>query len=896
MSTERSAAHRAVGTAVLEKAMENALYAFDIVSAEGRFIHVNKAYVKLWGYDSADEILGTSPVSHCVDPKVPLRLIEALKNDGSCVLEFEARRKDGSTFDVLMYARLDHDEHGNEIYPTTSIDITEKNLIQARLVDSEARLRAILENTPDHVLVIDREATIRYINYTAPGFDRSAVLGTCALEHLSPDSRRVYARATADAANGITSEPIDLTDVNGRVYRARFVPLESSHGGQVLVVSSDVTDERAALVKLQRSEQRFRALFEHAGVGVALTTPAGHILECNAEAASILGMPTDEIVGLSLFELITGGPSTEPFENYQTAVARAIGGVSTTMETWLELERGRVLIQATVSLLDGPERTLLNVLLDVTEDRRGELIQAQRLARDATRARDRLEAFASAIPDIGFILDETGLYVEVLTRSEELLYSTADNLRGRRLHDVLPKADADLFLATIRGALRSGGVQRLEYALEVQDGKRWFEARVAPLRDVDGPGAVAWVSRDITEQRALEQQLRAAQKMEAIGRLAGGVAHDFNNLLTAILSFAGFARDIAVEGGAQAADIDEVIKAGERAAQLTGQLLAFSRQQPVNPCVLDPDTTIDNLRRMLARLLGEHIEIRVSLHSDDGRILIDPSAFEQVIVNLAVNARDAMPEGGRLTIETQLVRLDNDYARSHGFSVSTGDYVAVSVSDDGVGMDDETQKQIFEPFFTTKMLGEGTGLGLATCYGIAQQAGGFIWVYSELTHGTTFKVYLPCVDKPVGEPEVESEARSLRGKERILVVEDEPQVRLIAKRALAACGYDVQVAASGDSALELLEREGFAFDLVLTDVVMPRMGGMELVDRLRERSPDMKVLFMSGYAPHATIHHERLMSGSSLIQKPFTPSILTRRVRQVLDGTAGTGSFRPVGK
>ncbi len=384
-------------------------------------------------------------------------------------------------------------------------------------------------------------------------------------------------------------------------------------------------------------------------------------------------------------------------------------------------------------------------------------------------------------------------------------------------------------------------------------------------------------------RRDLERQLQQAQKMEAIGQLAGGIAHDFNNLLTAIIGYSELILVRLPEDDPTVADVREIKGAGERAATLTRQLLAFSRKQIVDPRVLDLNAVVANMEKLLRRVIGEDIELRTVLAADLGRVKIDPGQVEQVVMNLAVNARDAMPRGGALVIETVNAELDEGYARTH-VAVRPGPHVMLVVSDTGTGMDEATKARLFEPFFTTKTPGKGTGLGLATVYGIVKQAGGNIWVYSEPGHGTTFKVYLPRVDEAAEPLGLEPAGPPRGGFEVVLLVEDDAAVRALVREALGSYGYRVLEAADAEQALRLAEEHGAGIALLITDVVMPRTGGRELARRLTELRPDTKVLFLSGYTSDAILHHGILDRGVAFLQKPFTPEALARRVRQILDG------------
>jgi signal transduction histidine kinase/CheY-like chemotaxis protein len=394
------------------------------------------------------------------------------------------------------------------------------------------------------------------------------------------------------------------------------------------------------------------------------------------------------------------------------------------------------------------------------------------------------------------------------------------------------------------------------------------------------------IQRAFTELSQTQEQLTQAQKMEAVGRLAGGVAHDFNNLLMVIIGRTALLLEALGAEDPTRRPIELIQKTANRAADLTRQLLAFSRKQVLQPVVLDLNGVVGNIGEMLKRLIGEDIVLVTILDPALGRVKADPGQIEQVIMNLAVNARDAMPQGGRLTLETASVELDAVYA-SQRVEARPGPHVMLALSDTGIGMDSETQARIFEPFFTTKGPGKGTGLGLATVYGIVKQSGGNIWVYSEPGQGTTFKIYLPRVDEPVESAEgAIAPARPLQGMETILLVEDEEAVRELARDVLRARGYTVLEARHGGDALKVCEQHRGPIHAMLTDVVMPRMSGRELAERLAVLHPEMKVLYMSGYTDNAVVHHGVLDPGTVFLQKPFAPAVLVRKLREVLDARA----------
>jgi two-component system, cell cycle sensor histidine kinase and response regulator CckA len=460
-------------------------------------------------------------------------------------------------------------------------------------------------------------------------------------------------------------------------------------------------------------------------------------------------------------------------------------------------------------------------------------------------------------------------------RREDVLGHTAREMKLWKRAE-----DRSRYLETLKQA---GSVRDLEIIFQTKAGAERTGLISAEFIDVAGEKCAIAVIKDITERSLLEKQLRQAQKMEAVGQLTGGIAHDFNNLLGVIIGYSDILEDQLDPSSKLRKNAVEIHKAGQRAASLTRQLLAFSRQQVLEPSVLALNTIVIDTEKMLRRLLGENIELKTVLDRELGRVKADQGQVEQIIVNLAVNARDAMPRGGKLTIQTANFEADDNYARQHA-PMSAGRFVTLTITDTGVGMDAETQAHIFEPFFTTKERGKGTGLGLATVYGVVKQSGGFIWVHSEPGQGSTFKVLLPRVEETVGTvaPDRDS-SESLRGSETILLTEDEEALRSLILNMLRENGYAVLEAANATGAIEIARQARAKIDLLLTDVVMPGMGGTDLADQLVALYPGMKVLYMSGYTEFAAPQNEILQQGRPLLQKPFTKQILARKIRDVLN-------------
>ena len=491
-----------------------------------------------------------------------------------------------------------------------------------------------------------------------------------------------------------------------------------------------------------------------------------------------------------------------------------------------------------------------------------------------------LESASQAIVGV----DQAGRIVLANARTEEMFGYPRAEMLGSPIELLLPESsrgkhadDRAAYFAHPR--VRNMGIG-LELAGRRKDGSEFpVEVSLSYIRTEDGVFAIAFVS-DISQRKRLEEQLMHAQKMEAVGRLAGGVAHDFNNMLTVISGYNQMILDQLSALDPLRGYAEEVLKASDRAAALTNQLLAFSRRQIVQPRVFDVNTVLLHTEKMLRRLIGEDVELSLHLSPGAGNIKADPGHLEQAIFNLATNARDAMPKGGRITIETSSATLDDTYAKTH-MGVHPGEYVMIAVSDTGHGMDVETRRRIFEPFFTTKEKGKGTGLGLATVYGIVKQAGGDIWVYSELGKGTTFKLYFPKVAEPASDLHGDRVAAP-QGAETILVVEDEQGVRELTTKMLKRLGYNVLAAGSGAEALEIARSHTGHIALMVTDVVMPNMSGAQLAAELRHSQPDIKVVFISGYTENAISQHGVLDEGVQFLAKPFSRESLARKLREVL--------------
>jgi PAS domain S-box-containing protein len=656
----------------------------------------------------------------------------------------------------------------------------------------------------------------------------------------------------------------------------------------VLVEASDgtvgSTERGGADSAVRKSEPRRGTLFESMQEGLAHCRmlfvdglPQDFVyVAVNAAFESLTGLK--DVVGRRVSEVIPGIRESDPqlFEIYGRV---ASGGAPERFETYVNA------LQQWFSIsVFSPEEEHFVAVFDVITDRK-------RAEDDLRRSEAAYRGLVEYAPLGIYRSTADGHFLTVNPALIRMLgYGWAEELLRLDIpHDVYVDPRQ-------RAALLAEFAQHDEAGSEMEwrrkDGSL-ITVRVT-VRTIRDPGGriecYEGLVEDVTQQRSLEAQFRQAQRLEAVGRLAGGVAHDFNNVLTAITGYSDLLLEDLEPGDPKRGDVEEIRAAAQRAAVLTRQLLAFSRKQVLQSRVLDLNAVIRTLDKMLRRVIGEDVKLELALAAELGAVRADPGQIEQVILNLAVNSRDAMPSGGRLTIETANVVLDEAYAREHA-AAAPGPYVMLAVSDTGVGMDADVRAHIFEPFFTTKEQGKGTGLGLATVYGIIKQSGGYVWVYSEPGRGAAFKIYLPHVDGPVEAPDATPPERpAAGGRETVLLAEDDPSVREIVAEVLAQKGYRVLRAPDGQTALEMARGQPGELHLLVTDLVMPGMTGRELAEVLRAERPGLRVLYMSGYTDDAVVRHGVLEEGMPYLQKPFPPRALASKVREVLDRPSSEGA------
>lgn len=756
-------------------------------------------------------------------------------------------------------------------------------------------LQYILDNMGDGVTVIDRSGNFVLRNAAADRLagvssqhrtlgEWSRACNACLADGITP-----YPEANLPSARALHGESVDGAELfvrhahapEGKWVSVTARPFVDERGETIGAVSiyRDLTRRKHAEQALRESEKKYRLLFEKNLAGIVRTTLDGKILECNEAFARMLGYDSSAELLTMNVQALYQSASDRPHLIERLREQKAL----TQEEVCFQRKEGApVWILTNMNLVEAEEPgefTIVGTTFDITERKR---------SREELRvSRQRFAAFMRHLPGVAFMKNRDGRYVFYNEAAQGLFHLDPAEFLGKTDHEVWPAEYADRLVANDDKVLRTKAlVEAVEAVPHRQGVHHWLIYKFPIVDENDEVQFIGGMGIDITERRQLEDQLRQSQKMEAVGRLAGGVAHDFNNLLTVISGYGdmimrGLPPDDPLHGC-----IEEVLKAASRATSLTNQLLAFSRRQVIQPKVLDLNVLVANMDRMLRRVIGEHIELETVLTPGLGSVKADAGQLEQVVMNLAVNARDAMPEGGKLFIRTGNVDVPHS-SRLHA-DVRPGCYVRLTVADTGKGMDAEIMIHLFEPFYTSKATGKGTGLGLSTVYGIVKQSGGEIVVESEPGHGATFHIYLPRIagERDAARPmRIQTAVRA--GTETILLVEDEVGVRQLVREMLHRLGYTTLEAGSGAEALRIFEQYQGAIDLLLTDVIMPQMSGRELAARLRASRPSLKVLYMSGYTDDMLAHHGVLEPNVYLLPKPFAPDELGAKLREVLD-TAST--------
>ncbi|MBL8620545.1 MAG: PAS domain S-box protein [Myxococcales bacterium] len=862
---------------------EQSLAGMAIIRTRDRTVaDVSESLVRMLGW-SRDEWVGRDPdqLGVFLDPHDRLRL-RALGGHTPTPIELQVRRKSGEVGDFLLsIGRIEID--GEPCSMCLLHDITELRRADAARIASERHLAALIELAPVGITEIDlTTGRPRWVNARLcelTGYTAAELGAMSIIDDLTDPADRAASRALAAGLGGGTPERSQLekryrTKDGRTVWTDVAVAVLRGAAGEVtgaLSTIRDITEQRAARDALELQAQALNA----AANAIVITDLRGVIERVNPALVALTGYPADELVGADM-RIFSSGRQTPAF--YRTLWQTITAG-----QVW----RGELINRRQDGSHYHEEMTITPV-----RDAAGQISRYVAIKQDvserylAEAALRRSEArYRALVDDLEDLVLATDLdhRLTFVNRAVAAFGFTPAALLGRTVDDLVPPDDLPAWRE-----LLSADVEPPPRELRIYDaaGKpRTVRAR-GRRRPIDDPEpGMTLVLIDLTTRRETEEQLRAAQKMEAVGRLAGGVAHDFNNLLSVILSYTDLAVADLHAADPLRADLQEVLAAAHRAEGLTRQLLAFSRKQVLNPEPTALAELVAGLAKMLRRLIGEDVELTLRDVDTAALVTVDRGQLEQVLMNLVVNARDAMPGGGHVTITT--AELDLDTAAAHAVDLPPGRYLELAVADTGCGIDQATQQRIFEPFFTTKGVGKGTGLGLSMVYGIVRQSGGAVTVESEPGHGATFRVFLPARDpRAPAPPHRTAPVRLDRGDETVLVVEDEAALRSVVQRVLATAGYEVLVAANATEALLLADRHGARVRLILTDVVMPAMSGPELVERLRPRCPAAAVIFMSGYTDDALARFGVL--AADFLRKPFDLRVLTARVRGALDQAAGT--------
>jgi two-component system, cell cycle sensor histidine kinase and response regulator CckA len=671
---------------------------------------------------------------------------------------------------------------------------------------------------------------------------------------------------------------------------------------------AEMWDHAISTAELNDNEERYRAVVQQTSEGLILADiETLRVIECNEAFARMLGYSVAEVLDLSAYDFIADKP--EVIDDGALALRR--GALMPVAERNFRRKDGSLLeVEINISVISyGGKDVFCTIVRDISERKRAEEeIQRANSALEAkvkerTSELEQQRLFLRQVIDLNpsfiFAKDHDGRFTLVNQALAEAYGTSVENILGKTDADFNSNLDeSDHHQREDQKVIEERAERFIpeEQITDASGSVRWLQTIKRPIVAADGGvNQMLCVATDITARKKAEdalheseQMLRQAQKMESVGTLAGGIAHDFNNLMTAVTGYSELVLRRMSPQDSLRGKVEEIKSAGDRAASLTRQLLAFSRKQILKPIVLDLNTVVTGMGKMLPRVIGEDVELRFELAGALGKVKADPGQMEQVLMNLVVNARDAMPSGGCVVVRTENAEFKGT-SRKRAI-VADGRYVVLSVADNGVGMTPETQAQIFDPFFTTKEVGKGTGLGLSTVYGIVKQSDGAIWVYSEPGKGTTFKIYLPRTDAAVAADDVEGVVANVRGTETILLVEDEPTVRELAKEFLEEYGYRVLAAANGSEGLSVCKEFREKIDLIITDVVMPQMSGRELAEQARILRPETQVLYMSGFTDDAVVRHGVIADDLCFIQKPFSPDALASKAREILDAPHGNGS------
>jgi PAS domain S-box-containing protein len=868
--------------AMFRAIFDSAPYAIAVNSLEdGTFLDANKTFLESRGLKKEDLADLRLDDLHFTSEKGIDRIREILLRDGA-IRNVEATvRRAGDSLADIIYSSVLVDLQGQKRVLSMTVDVTDKKRIERALRESEEKFRAIFENAPIGIFRTSYDGRLVEINLTLArmlGYesreDALASVQDLAKEiYPRPEDRQRLLDALVKSPRGVRLE-IEIKRKDGTLFRGVInASLQMDSAGRPTYLDGtieDITEIIRTEEALRASESKLRSLFAAMRDVILVLDSEGRYLEIAPTDASLLYRPAKELLGKTVSDVFP----PEKARMFLVAIRQALsGGKPVSLDYDLPIGSRQVWFAANLSPL-ASDRVLL-VARDITE------------RKIAEAERDRLMAAIEQSGEIVVITDPEGTIQYVNTAFEQITGYSRQEAVGRKASLLKSGAHDTAFYAKLWDTITRGQTWKGRFINKRKDGSRYTEeTTISPVCDTSGR-IVNYVAakRDISGELALEEQSRQMQKMDAIGQLTGGVAHDFNNLLQVINGYTDMAMQEMLPGSPAHDLLGEVSKAGQRASNLVRQLLLFSRRQVMQPRFLDLNAVVEDMLKMLGRVIGEHIRLNWKPQKNLGVIHADSGMLDQLLMNLSVNARDAMPEGGVLTIETQRVRLDSGFCASHAWA-RPGQFALLTVSDTGCGMTREGLDHIFDPFFTTKGEGKGTGLGLSTVYGIVKQHEGMIYVYSEPGRGSAFKIYLPLRESDLPSSGVVAEEPAIGGTETILLAEDDAMVRDLARKVLERAGYRVLIAQDGEEAVALFKQNMGAIALLLFDGVMPRLGGYGALERIRAISPSVPVLFSSGYSEqgiHADfVLHEVL----NLIQKPYSPNDLLRAVRAALESTS----------
>jgi two-component system, cell cycle sensor histidine kinase and response regulator CckA len=857
-----------------------------LVDSHGRFVYVNKTWEEFTG-SSLERLnqVGWEAFNHPDDlADIRERWSRAEEQGQQFEMELRYRRHDGEFRWMLARAVPLRDPVGRvQWWIGTSVDIHDLKTTQDALRRREQELTDFFENAAVAIHWAGPDGTILRVNQAELdllGYKRDEYVGRNIADFH--EDRLVIDDILRRLTTGevLHDYPARIRCKNGSIKDVLIDSSVYSQDGQFIhtrCFTRDVTAQRGT----EQATQRLAAIVASSADAIVGKTLEGTVMSWNAAAERIFGYTADEMVGDSIFRLI-------PEELYHVE-----------RELLDRIRRGeQVAFSETERLTKDGRRIFIALTVSPIRDSQGRVVGASSIKRDVTEQKLAREALAQSQERLQLALGAARmgtwrweLTTNALSWDEGLnrLYGLGSEESVTSYEQFLQRVHEDdraLVQGAVGMALDGGDGLDYEFRIVLPDGKvRWLADQGRVVRDAGGRLLyMTGVCLDVTERKQIDERLRQAQRMDSVGQLAGGIAHEANNMMSVVLGCADYVLQRSDLSEPVRQDVDQIWRAAKRTAGITQQLLAFSRRQMLQPQVLDLNETVRDLEPILTRALGESRGLRMHLATSLGQVYADPGQLEQVVINLTLNARDAMQDGGRLTIETMNVVLDQAYVAAKPVeTLEPGDYAALVVTDTGSGMDRLTLGRIFEPFFTTKPVGQGTGLGLATVYGIVKQSGGFIWVYSEPGLGTTFKLYFPLVAPTSGPKAAPVPVPGGRSDEVILVAEDEPMVRGIMARTLRDCGYSVLEAASGREALQMVEAQKGRVSLIVADVVMPDMGGREMASRLAPQWPDVPVLFTSGYTGLDVVRRGLLEEGREFIQKPLAPEGLARKVREMVD-------------